>query len=146
MKHCLIFSRDIFYFTIVLCLHFLWLKAVIWKILITQPDRYVKCKHGVIKVCTIEYLTTEIELVLPTFKSRPVHKIIEYITLRLMSSLWNIYHSKTAYFFDPLCILSALGEVSCCILGAFCTAIGGSDRLKPIRYATEYRQCQSCSP
>jgi len=26
-------------------------------------------KHDAIKVCSIEYLTTEIELVLPTFKS-----------------------------------------------------------------------------
>ena len=26
-------------------------------------------KHGVIKVCSIEYITIEIELVLPTFKS-----------------------------------------------------------------------------
>jgi len=25
------------------------------------------CKHDVIKVCNIEYLTTQIELVLPTF-------------------------------------------------------------------------------
>ena len=41
---------------------------------------------------------------LPTFKSRTVHKIIEYLTLGLLSSLWNIYHSTTAYF-DPRCIL-----------------------------------------
>jgi len=30
-------------------------------------------KHDVMKVCSIEYLTTEIELVLPTFKSWTVH-------------------------------------------------------------------------
>ena len=53
----------------------------------------------------VEYLTTKTELVLPTFKSWTVHKIIEYSTLRLLSSHWNIYHSTTAYFFDPPCIL-----------------------------------------
>jgi len=37
----------------------------------------------VIKVCSMEYLTTQIELVLPTFKSWTVHKIIEYLTLSL---------------------------------------------------------------
>jgi len=31
-------------------------------------------KHGVIKVCSIEYLTTQTELVLPTFKSWTIHK------------------------------------------------------------------------
>jgi len=30
------------------------------------------------KVCSIEYLTTEIELVLPAFKAWTVHKIIQY--------------------------------------------------------------------
>jgi len=41
------------------------------------------------KVCSIEHLTTQIELVLPikTFKSWAVHKIIEYLTLGLLSSL-----------------------------------------------------------
>jgi len=34
-----------------------------------------------------EYITTKIELVLPTFKSWTVHKIIEYLTLGLLSSL-----------------------------------------------------------
>jgi len=47
------------------------------------------------------YLTTEIELVLPNFKSQTVHKIIEYLTLGLLSSLWSNYHSTTAYSFDP---------------------------------------------
>ena len=41
----------------------------------------------------IEYLTTEIESVLSTFKSWTVHKIIEYLTLGLLSSLRNIYNS-----------------------------------------------------
>ena len=40
---------------------------------------------------------------LPTFKSWTVYKIIEYLALGLLSSLWNIYHSTTAYFFDPPC-------------------------------------------
>jgi len=38
-------------------------------------------KHGVIKVCSIEYLIIEIELVLPTFKSWTIYTIIEYLTL-----------------------------------------------------------------
>jgi len=39
-------------------------------------------KYDVIKLCSIEYLTTEIEQVLPTFKFWTVHKIIiEYLTL-----------------------------------------------------------------
>jgi len=44
------------------------------------------------------------ELVLTAFKSWTVHKIIEYLTLGLLSSFWNIYHLTTAYFFDPPCI------------------------------------------
>ena len=38
---------------------------------------------------------------LPTlsFRSWTVHKIIEYLTLGLLSSLWNIYHNTTSYFF-----------------------------------------------
>ena len=40
-------------------------------------------KHDVIKVCSIEYLTTEIELVLPTFKSGTVqnHRIFNVWTI-----------------------------------------------------------------
>ena len=30
---------------------------------------------------------------------------MEYLTLGLLSSVWNIYHSTTAYFFDPPSIL-----------------------------------------
>ena len=52
---------------------------------------------------SMEYLTTEIELVSPTFKSWTVYNIIEYLTLGLLSSLWNIHNSTTAYFFDPPC-------------------------------------------
>jgi len=64
--------------------------------LIKQPDRYV---NEIIKVCSIECLTIEIKLVLPTFQPWTVHKIIEYLMLGLLSSLWNIYHSTTAYYF-----------------------------------------------
>ena len=42
---------------------------------------------------------------LPTFKSWIIHRIIEYFTLGLLSSLRDIYHSTTAYFFWPACIL-----------------------------------------
>ena len=43
------------------------------------------CKHELAsqnlpKNYSIEYLTTDIELVLPTFKSWTDHKIIEYLT------------------------------------------------------------------
>ena len=101
MRHCLIFSREIFYVTIVLCLNILWLKAVSEITARQTGTSFAKF----IKACSIEYWTTRIELVLPTFKSRTVHKIIEYLTLGLLSSHWNIYHSTTAYFFDPPCIL-----------------------------------------
>jgi len=41
---------------------------------------------------------------LPTFRSWTADKIIEYLTLGLLSSFWNVYHSTTtAYFFDPPC-------------------------------------------
>ena len=63
-------------------------------------------KHDDIKVRSMQYLTTEIELVLPTFKSWTVHKITEYLTLGLLASLRNIYHSTTAYFFDSPCTYS----------------------------------------
>jgi len=95
------FSRETFYIVIVLCLNILWLKAVS-EITARQTLTSLR-KHDVIKVCSIEYLATQIELLLPTFKSWTVHKIIEYVTLGLLSSLWNIYHSTTAYFFGPPC-------------------------------------------
>ena len=43
-------------------------------------------KHDVIKVCSIEYLTTKITLMLPTFKFWTVHKVREYLTLGLLST------------------------------------------------------------
>ena len=81
MKYCLIFSREIYYITIVLCLNIPLLKAV--NEITANQTRTVLCKHDVIKVCSIEYLTTQIELVLPTFNCWIVHKIIEYLTLGL---------------------------------------------------------------
>jgi len=33
-------------------------------------------KHGIIKVCIMQYLMVELELVLPTFKSLTMHTII----------------------------------------------------------------------
>jgi len=98
---CLIFSREIFYVSIVLCLNILRLKTV--NEIAARQTRSSLCKHDVIKVCSIEYLTTEIELMLPTFKSWTIHKIIQYLALVLLSNLWNICHSTTAYFFDPPC-------------------------------------------
>jgi len=52
-----------------------------------RQTRTSLCKHDVIKVCSTEHLTTQIELMLPTFKSWTVHKITEYLTLGLLSSL-----------------------------------------------------------
>ena len=104
-----IFTWNI-YFTIVLCLNILWLKAVN-EITADYTTRQLR-KHGLIKVCSIEYLTMEIELVLPTFKSwtkevlNHSHNYIEYLTLELLSSHLNIYHSTTAYFFEPPVYLS----------------------------------------
>jgi len=85
MKHCLIFSREIFYVSIVLCLNILRLKTV--NEIAARQTRSSLCKHDVIKVCSIEYLTTEIELMLPTFKSWTIHKIIQYLALVLLSNL-----------------------------------------------------------
>jgi len=87
MKYCLIFQREIFYVTIVLRLNTLCLKAV--SEITARQTRTRLCKHDVIKVRSIEYLTTQRELVLPTFFQLPgtVHKIIEYLTLGLLSSL-----------------------------------------------------------
>jgi len=74
MERCLIFSRHNS-----LCLNILWLKPVS-EITVRQIQTILR-KHDVIKVCGIEYLTTQIELALATFKSWTVHKIMEYLTL-----------------------------------------------------------------
>jgi len=65
MKYCLIFSREIFYVTIVICLNILWLKAI--NEITARQTRTSLRKHDVTKVCNIKYLTAQIELVLPTF-------------------------------------------------------------------------------
>ena len=100
MKHCLIFSREIFYVRIVLCLNILWLKAV--NEITARQTRTSLRKHDATKVCSIEYLTSHkwnqcCQLSSPGLFTK------EYFTLGLLSSLWNIYHSTTAYFFDPPC-------------------------------------------
>ena len=69
-----ILTWTFFYVTIVLCLNILWLKAV--NDITARQTWTTLRKHDVINVCSAEYLTTQIELVLPTFKSWTVHKII----------------------------------------------------------------------
>jgi len=81
MQHCLIFSREIFYVIVVLCLNILRLKSV--NEITARQTRTSLCNHDVIKVCNIEYLNMQIELVLPTFKTWAAHKIIEYLMLGL---------------------------------------------------------------
>jgi len=74
MEHCLIFSRVTFYVTT---------KQSV-KLLL---GRHQTRKRDVIKLCSIECLTTQEELVLPTFKSWTVHhRIREYSTLGLLAS------------------------------------------------------------
>ena len=84
-----IFMWNILRHFIVLYLNILWLKTVDE---ITARQTWTSlCKHDITILCSVEYLTTQIELVLPTFfKSWTVHKVIEYLTLGLLSSLWNI--------------------------------------------------------
>jgi len=59
-----IFSCEIFYVTIVF-LKYSMAESSSMKLLLGNHG--LACKHDVIKVCSIEYLTTQIELVLPTF-------------------------------------------------------------------------------
>ena len=70
--------HEIFYVTIVLCLNILWLKAV--NEITAKPARTSFAKFT--KVCSMEYLTTQIKLVFPAFKSWTVYKIIEYLAVR----------------------------------------------------------------
>jgi len=74
MKHCLIFSREMFYVKFFLCLNILWLEAV--NEITARQTQTSLCKQDVIEVCSIEYLTTQIESALLTFKSWAVHKRI----------------------------------------------------------------------
>ena len=69
-------------------------------------------KHNVIKLCSIEYLTTQIQLVLPTFKSGTVHKIIEYLTAGLYSLAFEISIAvQKLPVFDPSCMRVTLLSV-----------------------------------
>jgi len=52
-----------------------------------QSKHELALQNLFLKICSIEYLTTQKELVLPTFKSQTVDKIVEYLTLGLSSSL-----------------------------------------------------------
>jgi len=101
MKHRLIYSREIFYVTIVSCLNILWLKTITE--ITARQTRTSLCKLDVIKVWSMAYLTTQIELVLPTFFQilDRSQNYTEYLTLGLLSSRWNIYRSTTVYFFWP---------------------------------------------
>ena len=51
---------------------------------------------------------------LPTFQSWTVLKMIECLTQGLLSSHSNIYHSTTAYFFEPPCILMLQRQPQAC--------------------------------
>ena len=84
MKYCLIFSREIFHVIVVLCLNITSLEAV--SKITARQTLTILCKHDVIKVCSIEYLTTQVELVL-LISSWTVRKILEYLMLALLSSL-----------------------------------------------------------
>jgi len=74
-RYCLIFSREIFYVTNVLSLNILAVNEITARQTRTQGGyilynllaRTSFCKHDVIKVCSIKYLTSKIELVLPVF-------------------------------------------------------------------------------
>jgi len=61
-RYCLIFSREIFYITNVLSLNILAVNEIT-----ARQTRTSFCKHDVIKVCSIKYLTSKIELVLSAF-------------------------------------------------------------------------------
>ena len=80
----MIFSREIFHVIVVLCLNITSLEAV--SKITSRQTLTILCKHDVIKVCSIEYLTTQVELVLP-ISSWTVHRIREYLMLALLSSL-----------------------------------------------------------
>jgi len=86
MKHCLKFSREIFYVTIVLCLNILWLKAV--NEITTRQTRTIFAKFS---------------------KKKLQHKIFNHrsrisaANFQVLYRSQNIYHSTTAYFLTPLC-------------------------------------------
>jgi len=47
-------------------------------------DKHELALQNLAKKYSIEYLTTKVELVLPTFKPWTDHKIIEYLTLYIL--------------------------------------------------------------
>jgi len=50
-------------------------------------SKHELASQNLAKNYSIKYSTTEVDLVLPTFKSWTVHKIVEYLTLELLFSL-----------------------------------------------------------
>ena len=83
MQHSLVFSRELFY---VSCSVFKYSVTESSHEITARQTRTSLRKHDVITVCSMDYLTTQIELVLPTFNFWTIHRIIEYLTLGLLSS------------------------------------------------------------
>jgi len=94
-KHCLIFSREIFYVTIVLCFNVLWLKAVN-EITISQTGT------------SIEHLTTQIELVLPIFYHSTTayflaHRVCyNFFHRACWSEIMFVIYAATVFTFRPI--------------------------------------------
>jgi len=77
--------------------------------------------------------------------SRTVHKSIEFLTLGLLSSLWNIYHSTTAHFFDPPCILVTIHRILCFARRCGLITTSGHSNLATDRIAAVARVRVHCS-
>jgi len=92
------FSREIFSVTVVLRLYILRLKAVTE---LTARQTRTSFAKFIKKICSIEFLTTQIELLLPTFKSWTVHKFIEYLTLGLAFEI-SITVQQLTFLTHPL--------------------------------------------
>jgi len=102
MEQCLIFSRETFYVTIVLCLHILWLKAV--NEITARQTRTSLRKHDVIKLLHRIFDHANI-ISVANFQVLDRSQNYRIFNVRtILSSLWNIYHITTADFFDPPCI------------------------------------------
>jgi len=98
MKYCMAFSREIYYFPIVLCLNILRLKAV--SEITARQTRTSLSMYDVIKVCSIEYLATQIELVLPTF-FQLLHRPQNYRIFNDRGIVWplkNLPHYNSLLF------------------------------------------------
>jgi len=116
-------SREMFYVTVVLCLNILILKAVS-EITARQTSTSLR-KHDVIKVCSIEYLTIQIELVLLTFFLL-LDRSQNYRIFNVMTVVYPLKYLShtTAYFFDPPCTFvhsysHVVIDVSCCSVGVW---------------------------